>query len=115
MIGTLEAQDYALFVSHSHPDGQVSALYPLLKLAHICTQLNFNVRSAAKAGQPWGYFNTSTDLSSSLVGGPVYADEPIGSQVIASKVSEVGRGGRWDTVLIARLRFTPDSPEPTSR
>lgn len=99
VIGTLEAQDYALYVSHSHPDGQ----------------LNFSVHSAARAGQPWGHFSTSTDLSSSLLGGPVYSDEPIGGQLSAQKVSSVGRGGRWDSVLLARLRFKTDSPEPTSQ
>ncbi|KZT67854.1 hypothetical protein DAEQUDRAFT_693396 [Daedalea quercina L-15889] len=100
IIGTLEAQDYALYVGHSHPDGQ----------------LNFNVYSSPRAGQPWGHFSTTDDLSSSLVGGPVY-DEPEGHQldVSASKVSTVGRGGKWDAVLLARLRFTTDGAEPTSK
>ncbi|KAH9921625.1 uncharacterized protein B0H18DRAFT_1121320 [Fomitopsis serialis] len=100
VIGTLEAQDYALYVSHSHPDGQ----------------LNFNVYSSPRAGQPWGHFSTTTDLSSSMVGGPVY-DEPDGNplDVSANKVSDVGRGGKWDAVLLARLRFTTDGVDPTSK
>ncbi|PCH42817.1 hypothetical protein WOLCODRAFT_25573 [Wolfiporia cocos MD-104 SS10] len=98
VIGTLEAQDYALHVSHTHPDGQ----------------LNFNVSSAPKAGQKWGHFTTTNDVSSSLVGGPVYLDEPIGSRICAERVSTVGRGGKWDAVLLARLRFKTDSAEPTS-
>ncbi|CCM05813.1 uncharacterized protein FIBRA_08047 [Fibroporia radiculosa] len=98
VIGTLEAQDYALHVSHNHPD----------------EQLNFNVHAAARAGQPWGHFTTTTDLASSLIGGPVYSDEPATDASYAEKVSTVGRGGKWDSVLIARLRFKTDSSEPTS-
>ncbi|KAG5722263.1 Tyrosine-protein kinase [Termitomyces sp. T112] len=42
VIGTLDAQEYALFVSHNHPDGQ----------AH------FNVFSSPRNAQPWGTFTT---------------------------------------------------------
>ncbi|TFY60519.1 hypothetical protein EVJ58_g5101 [Rhodofomes roseus] len=100
VIGTLEAQDYSLYVSHSHPDGT----------------LNFNVYSSPRSGQAWGHFDITTDLSSSVIGGPVY-DEPDGNQldVSANKVSPVGRGGKWDAVLLARLRFTTDGVEPTSK
>ncbi|KAI9060336.1 hypothetical protein FKP32DRAFT_1656183 [Trametes sanguinea] len=97
VIGTLEAQEYALFVSHEHPDGQV----------------DFNVFSAARTGQPWGEFTFSFDLSSSFLGGPSY-DEPIGSPQYAQKVSGYGNSGRWESVLLARLRFRPDQSEPTS-
>ncbi|KAI0820557.1 hypothetical protein BC628DRAFT_1397178 [Trametes gibbosa] len=109
VIGTLEAQDYALFVSHDHPDGHV----------------DFNVFAAARTGQAWGEFTFSTDLSSSFIGGPSY-DEPMpaaGPQW-ARKVSSYGvsngnsgangGGGKWDAVILARLRFKPDSLEPTS-
>ncbi|KZT05047.1 uncharacterized protein LAESUDRAFT_750759 [Laetiporus sulphureus 93-53] len=99
VIGTLDAQDYGLFVSHSHPDGQ----------------LHFNVYSSPKVGQTWGHFSTTTDPSSSLAAGPVYADEPLESERSAKKVSSVGHGGPWDTVLLARLRFKTDSAEPTSQ
>ncbi|OSC98358.1 hypothetical protein PYCCODRAFT_1480695 [Trametes coccinea BRFM310] len=97
VIGTLEAQDYALFVSHEHPDGQV----------------DFNVFAAARAGQPWGEFSFSFDLSSSFLGGPSY-DEPVGNPQYAQKVSRYGNSGRWESVLLARLRFKPDQSEPTS-
>ncbi|KAH9915441.1 uncharacterized protein BXZ73DRAFT_106170 [Epithele typhae] len=61
VIGTLEAQDYALFVSHDHPDSQVE----------------FNVFSAMRTGQPWGEFRSSSDLTASFLGGdPHYDDEP---------------------------------------
>ncbi|KAI0364174.1 hypothetical protein BV20DRAFT_956762 [Pilatotrama ljubarskyi] len=97
VIGTLEAQDYALFVSHEHPDGQV----------------DFNVFSAARTGQPWGEFSFSFDLASSFLGGPSY-DEPTGDPQYAQKVSNYGNSGKWDSVLLARLRFKPDQSEPTS-
>ncbi|KAI8992697.1 hypothetical protein BD414DRAFT_481927 [Trametes punicea] len=97
VIGTLEAQDYALFVSHEHPNGQVA----------------FNVFSNTRVGQPWGEFTFSFDLSSSFLGGPSY-DEPIGSPQYAQKVSSYGNNGRWESVLLARLRFKPDQTEPTS-
>lgn len=97
VIGTLEAQDYALFVSHEHPDGQV----------------DFNVFSAARTGQPWGEFSFSFDLSSSFLGGPSY-DEPIENPQWARNISSYGNNGKWESVLLARLRFKPDQLEPTS-
>ncbi|KAJ6577758.1 hypothetical protein B0H19DRAFT_568412 [Mycena capillaripes] len=93
VIGTLDAPDYALFVSHNHPDGQ----------AH------FNVYSSPKGGNPWGTFTTDTE---SEQGGPSYHEPIHGNPLSASKVSRTG--GPWDTVLIARLRFKPDVLEPTS-
>ncbi|PIL26596.1 transporter [Ganoderma sinense ZZ0214-1] len=99
VIGTLEAQDYALFVSHEHPDGQV----------------DFNVFSAARTGHVWGEFSFSFDLSTSFLGGPKYEEEPVGNPQYARKVSTSGNpGNKWDSVLLARLRFKPDSVEPTS-
>lgn len=58
----------------------------------------------------------TNELSSSIVGGPVY-DEPEGQtpDVSSSKVSSAGRSNQWDTVLLARLRFTTDGVEPTSK
>lgn len=97
VIGTLDAQDYALFVSHEHPDGQV----------------DFNVFSAARTGQPWGEFSFSFDLSSSFLGGPSY-DEPIGNPQWSRNISSYGNNGKWESVLLARLRFKPDQTEPTS-
>ncbi|KAJ6625893.1 hypothetical protein B0H10DRAFT_1942375 [Mycena sp. CBHHK59/15] len=95
VIGTLSAPDYALFVSHKHPDGQ----------AH------FNVFSSTKSNQPWGTF--TTDIGSELAG-PYYHEPVVSNPLSASKVSSNGTGNIWDTVLIARLRFKPDVLEPTS-
>ncbi|KAI0945901.1 hypothetical protein AcV7_010017 [Taiwanofungus camphoratus] len=119
IIGALEAQDYALFVSHSHPDGQVM-FYSFGELgtrrdtASSTHQVNFEVFSAPRSNQPWGRFSVSTDLSSSMIGGPDYHEEPEDSLQSANKVSNTGRGGKWDAVLLARLRFKTDSSEPTS-
>ena len=100
VIGTLEAQDYALFVSHEHPD----------------TQVEFNVFSAVRSGQPWGEFTFTSDLAASFQGiGPKYDEEVVGTPQYAKKISSYGNNGRWESVLIARLRFKPDQPEPTSR
>jgi hypothetical protein len=93
VIGTLDTPDYALFVSHNHPDGQ----------AH------FNVYSSPKSGQPWGTFTTDAEPEQ---GGPSYHEPIYGSPLSSSKVSVAG--GPWDTVLMARLRFKPDVLEPTS-
>ncbi|KAJ7188007.1 hypothetical protein C8R46DRAFT_1205222 [Mycena filopes] len=95
VIGTLSAPDYALFVSHKHPDGQ----------AH------FNVFSSTKAGQPWGTFTTDTG---SELAGPYYHEPVVSNPLSASKVSTNSASHVWDTVLIARLRFKPDVLEPTS-
>jgi len=99
VIGTLSAPNHALFVSHSHPEGQVQ----------------FNVYATPKDGQPWGAFTTLV-ASDDSDHGPSY-DEPVdveaGSRVEATKVS--CHGGPWDAVLLARLRFRPDVLEPTSK
>ncbi|KAJ7091133.1 hypothetical protein C8R44DRAFT_412775 [Mycena epipterygia] len=95
VIGTLSAPDYALFVSHKHPDGQ----------AH------FNVFSSTKSSQPWGTFTTDTG---SELAGPCYHEPVVSNPLSASKISSNSTGNVWDTVLIARLRFKPDVLEPTS-
>ncbi|KAJ6515780.1 hypothetical protein C8R45DRAFT_811380 [Mycena sanguinolenta] len=93
VIGTLDAPDYGLFVSHNHPDGQ----------AH------FNVYSSPKSNQPWGTFTTDAEPEQ---GGPSYHEPISGNPSSASKVSL--NGAPWSTVLVARLRFKPDVLEPTS-
>ncbi|RXW16863.1 hypothetical protein EST38_g8988 [Candolleomyces aberdarensis] len=96
VIGLLRTPNYALFVSHSHPDGH----------AH------FNVYASPKPGQPWGTF--TTDSESRHEPGPSYEEtNDSRPRVEASKVSN--HGGPWDTVLIARFRFKPDSDEPTAK
>ena len=97
VIGTLDTPDYAMFVSHTHPDGQV----------------NFNVFTGSRVGQKWGEFSTSTDLGMAAPGGPAYTEEvPLAD--FYSHVSIVKKpSDPWDTVLIARLRFPTDKDEAT--
>ncbi|KAJ3889164.1 hypothetical protein GG344DRAFT_52196 [Lentinula edodes] len=96
VIGSLDTPEYALFVSHNHPDGQ----------AH------FNVFSSSKSPQPWGTFTTDTETPFEL-GGPSYREPVSGSPICSNKISPQG-SYPWNTVLIARLRFKPDVLEPTS-
>ncbi|KAG2139843.1 uncharacterized protein EDB93DRAFT_1241944 [Suillus bovinus] len=103
VFGTLSAPEYALFVSHSHPNGQ----------AH------FNVFSDRQSGRPWGTFTTDTEYPSDE-GGPSYIEEIPRKAVFASKVSPVRLNGGsddkdWDTLVLARLRFPTDAMEPTSQ
>ncbi|KAG1737996.1 hypothetical protein EDB19DRAFT_1715645 [Suillus lakei] len=103
VFGTLCAPEYALFVSHSHPNGQ----------AH------FNVFSDRESGRPWGTFTTDTEYPSDE-GGPSYIEEIPRKAVFASKVSPVRMNARsndkdWDTLVLARLRFPTDATEPTSQ
>jgi hypothetical protein len=76
-------------------------------------QAHFNVFSSPKAGQAWGTFTTDTEFPEDFRG-PSYHEEVPGNPLSASKVSTVGGSSKWDTVLLARLRFKPDVLEPTS-
>ncbi|EKM52507.1 uncharacterized protein PHACADRAFT_211755 [Phanerochaete carnosa HHB-10118-sp] len=99
VIGTLDAADYALFVSHNHPDGEV----------------DLEVFAKAIPGEAWGKFTTTTDLSASI--GPQYSLSGENTPRVdsGSKVSLVKKPGEpWDTVLLAKLRFPTDKEEPTS-
>lgn len=103
VFGTLSAPEYALFVSHSHPNGQ----------AH------FNVFSDRESGRPWGTFTTDTEYPSDE-GGPSYIEEIPRKAVFASKVSPMRMNIKsddkdWDTLVLARLRFPTDATEPTSQ
>jgi len=96
VIGTLTAPDYALFVSHRHPDGKA----------------RFEVFASPRQDHPWGKFNTSTDVTSSMLGGPHYEEESTTPFSYKAKIS-VTSAEPWHSLLLARLRFKPDAPEPT--
>ncbi|OAX33071.1 hypothetical protein K503DRAFT_869785 [Rhizopogon vinicolor AM-OR11-026] len=103
VVGTLCAPEYALLVSHSHPNGQ----------AH------FNVFSDRKTGGQWGAFTTDTEYPSDE-GGPLYIEEIPPKAMLTSKVSPVRMNpgsddNDWDTLMLARLRFPTDATEPTSQ
>ncbi|KIY72595.1 hypothetical protein CYLTODRAFT_486241 [Cylindrobasidium torrendii FP15055 ss-10] len=91
VIGTLNTPDYALFVSHNHPDGEAN----LVLLPPIYNK-------------PWGVIRTQTECR----GGPSYHEPYAGGNVSSTKISR--NGDHEATVLLARLRFKPDSAEPTS-
>jgi len=74
-------------------------------------QAHFNVNAGARKGQPWGVFSCERNVPSGR-NGPSY-DEP--EQIdhdYASKVSLVNNSMK--AVLVGRLRFKPDSTEPTT-
>ncbi|GJJ14060.1 hypothetical protein Clacol_008317 [Clathrus columnatus] len=96
VIGSLETRDYALFVSHENPDGQVY----------------FDVFSDRKESQEWGVFRTDSDLPESVGEGPHIADAGLTFKN-STKISQVTGGRDADCVLLARLRFRPDEDEPT--
>jgi len=96
IIGTLDTPDYALFVNHNNPDGQ----------------MHFNVFAAPREGEHWGAFSTDTDLPATAAGGPVYREDVPGRHLSANKVSIVSH--KMSTVLLARLRFKSDEEQPTS-
>ncbi|KAL7283881.1 hypothetical protein ACG7TL_001152 [Trametes sanguinea] len=98
VIGTLSAENYALFVSQEHRTGKVQ----------------FNLTAASQLGHPWGAFTLTQ--SSPDIGGPKYGELANRTARHEYKVSEVreNRGSAvWDSVLLARLSFEPDSVEPT--
>jgi hypothetical protein len=95
VVGTLDTPDHALCVSHRHPDGQ----------------LHFDVYAVPRNAQPWGVFSIDTQMSPKM-GGPIYLESVNVTPSSAFRISNSGDG--WNTVLLARLRFKPDSPEPTS-
>ncbi|KZS90817.1 hypothetical protein SISNIDRAFT_457444 [Sistotremastrum niveocremeum HHB9708] len=98
VIGTLEAADFGIFVSHYHPDGQAF----------------FDITSNRQSGSPWGSFSTAHTLPADITaGGPDWLPEDHGPSLNASKVSRIGDGA--NTLLLARLRFAPDQDEPTSQ
>ncbi|KAF8968828.1 hypothetical protein BDZ97DRAFT_1654578 [Flammula alnicola] len=95
VISLLQAPNYALFVSHRHPDGQ----------AH------FNVFSGSKKGQPWGNVTTDTNVPGGR-NGPSYEESSPEEHEHAVKISNAHDPPK--AVLIGRLRFKPDSMEPTT-
>jgi serine/threonine protein kinase len=101
VTGALDAPDYALFVSHTHSEGQV----------------HFNVFADKRAGKPWGTFTTEHGARPD-VAGPSHREAIPGQTMFASKVSTGGGSeenisAKWDTLMLARLRFMPDVEEPT--
>ena len=117
VTGTLSAPDYALFVGHNHPDGQVRARERIRCLyrrrSKLPDQVHFEVSSPPQNGQPWGKFSLSANMSSPMLGGHCYEEESAVPFSYKGKVSTTS-GGEWHSLLLARLRFKPDMPDPTA-
>jgi abelson tyrosine-protein kinase 1 len=72
------------------------------------------VLSPARVGRAWGQF-TLTSAEEGLQPSSETDQQAMVGAVTASNVSLVkGSSEPWDSVLLARLRFKPDVPEPTS-
>lgn len=68
----------------------------------------------ARVGHPWGEFTLTSAEQGMQPSSSAVMQDMVGA-VTAKKVSLVkGSSEPWDSVLLARLRFKPDSPEPTS-
>ncbi|KAG0700342.1 hypothetical protein DFH29DRAFT_807787 [Suillus ampliporus] len=85
VTGTVNAPDYALFVTDPISSGEAY----------------FNTFSSCKANHPWGAFTVKFDGVESFPG--------------VAFTSKVSFQKTWDTILLARLRFPPDAEEPTLR
>lgn len=101
VIGTLEAPDYAMFVSHRSRDGQV----------------HFDVYNDKRLGQKWGQFTPDEALPDATTAeGWNERDEHPVDNLFSCKVSVNGDSAKgWDALILARLRFRPDEEEPTSQ
>ena len=106
VTGILNVRDYALFISHHHPNGQVSPQDNRSKYFFLTYfyygKVHFEVSSPRKPGQLWGNFTMESSIefdghSHQFQGNPIVAG--------TSKVSEVNATDIWNTVLLAHLRF----------
>jgi len=86
-----------------------SNLVKWLSIAHP-SQAHFNVFSNPRKGRPWGNFTTSTIVTGGHDG--PYEGADAGKYEHASKISNTNDPSK--AVLLGRLRFKPDSIEPTT-
>ncbi|KAF7759675.1 hypothetical protein Agabi119p4_11370 [Agaricus bisporus var. burnettii] len=95
VVAVLQAPNYALFVGRKHPNGNV----------------HFHTFPHKRSGKPWGVFTTDNKVSDEQEG-PRYCDSTQQPLQCACKVSV--HGDQPNALLLTRLRFPPDSDEPTS-
>jgi len=82
----------------------------IIQMTEWSCQVHFHTFNS-RQGKPWGIFCTDTNAMNEH-GGPSYHEPSPTSYQCAYKVSV--NGERPKAVLLARLRFPPDSVEPTS-
>ena len=71
--------------------------------------------SPARVGHTWGEFALTSAEQGLVPSNETEQQDLMVGAVTASNVSRVkGSSEPWDSVLLARLRFKPDLPEPTS-
>jgi len=85
----------------------------LAGITELPKQVHFKVFASPRNGQPWGKFTTSTDISPSILDGFNDPEESATPFRYETKVSETS-DSEWHSLLLARLRFKPDVPDPTS-
>lgn len=98
VVGTLDAPDWAVFVSDNHSDGRAQ----------------FNVFAGRERGEPWGMYTMEGVVKSGNAGPGRLVD--VGQGTFASKVSCTTLGGHdvvGDTVMLAGLRFERGMQVPT--
>ncbi|KAF8547149.1 hypothetical protein OG21DRAFT_959723 [Imleria badia] len=99
VVGTLDAPDWAVFVSDDHVDGRAQ----------------FNVFSGREKGEPWGMYTMEPAINNGNTG-PTGRWVDVGQGTFASKVSCVTVSGHdvaGDTVMLAGLRFEQAMQAPT--
>ncbi|KAF8121091.1 hypothetical protein EV363DRAFT_1187342 [Boletus edulis] len=97
VVGTLDATDWAVFVSTDHVD----------------TRAQFNVFANREKGEPWGMYTVEPEVKDGDTGSGRRVDV---GQGFASKVSCVTMGGNdvaGDAVMLAGLRFEQGMETPT--
>ena len=71
--------------------------------------------SPARVGRAWGKFTlTSAEQGLQPSSEADQQDLMVGAMTANNVSSVKGSSDPWDSVLLARLRFKPDLPEPTS-
>lgn len=99
VVGTLDASDWAVFVSDDHVDGRAQ----------------FNVFAGREKGEPWGMYTMEPAIKNGNTG-PTSRWVDVDQGTFASKVSCVTLGGHdvaGDTVMLAGLRFEQAMQAPT--
>jgi len=97
--------------SSSKRECELYIVFLLVIFLCVCGQAHFNVVNGARKGQPWGMFTCDRSVPNGR-NGPLYEEPEDIEHEFATKVSSVNDPVK--AVLIGRLRFKPDSLDPTT-